>query len=71
MEMHRIASSMDKRVVSVRDASWVDGSGSTMYATSEGFLGWYEDTYAACSVTVVMSEGESSKWRDPQWKAGG
>jgi PmbA protein len=59
MEMHRIASEIDKRVVSVRDTSWADGSGKTLYATSEGFLGWYEDTYAACSVTVVMSEGES------------
>ncbi|HOI82590.1 MAG TPA: metallopeptidase TldD-related protein [Synergistales bacterium] len=56
-QMYELASGTDSRVVSVRDTSWADGSGSTMYASSEGFLGWYDDTYAACSVTVVMSDG--------------
>jgi PmbA protein len=57
--MHALAARMDDRVLSVREASWSDGSGSTLYASSEGFLGWYDDTWASCSVTVVLSDGNA------------
>ena len=57
--MHALASRMDNRVLSVRETSWSDGSGSTLYASSEGFLGWYDDTWASCSVTVILSDGNA------------
>ncbi|MDO9508287.1 MAG: TldD/PmbA family protein [Thermovirgaceae bacterium] len=59
MEMSDLAAGADKRVVSVRQSSWGDGFGETMYASSENILRWYEDSFAACSVTVVMEDGES------------
>ncbi len=57
-EMSDLAAAADKRVVSVRQSSWGDGFGETMYASSENILRWYGDSFAACSVTVVMEEGE-------------
>ena len=59
--MHALASRADDRVVSVREAAWSDGSGSTFTASSEGFLGWYDETWASCAVTVVLSDGEAQE----------
>ncbi|GAB6280819.1 MAG: TldD/PmbA family protein [Thermovirga sp.] len=59
IEMSDIAAGADKRVVSVRQASWGDGFGETMYASSENLLRWYKDTFTTCSVTIVMEDGES------------
>ncbi len=59
--MHDLASCADSRVVSVRETSWSDGSESTFYASSEGFLGWYDETWASCAVTVVLSDGEAQE----------
>lgn len=58
-EMSDLAVGMDKRVVSVRQASWGDGFGETMYASSENPVRWYRDTFTVCSVTVVMEDGGS------------
>ena len=59
--MHDQASRADNRVVFVRETSWSDGSESTFYASSEGFLGWYDETWASCAVTVVLSDGEAQE----------
>jgi PmbA protein len=59
MEMSGLAAASDRRVVSVRQASWGDGFGETMYLSSENRLRWYRDSFTACSVTVVMEEGEN------------
>jgi PmbA protein len=58
-EMYRLAAGLDERIVSVRQASFVNGFGETMYASSEGILKWQKDTFAACSVTIVMADGDS------------
>ena len=59
IEMSDLAAGADKRVVSVRQASWGDGFGETMYASSEELLRWHKDSFTACAVTVVMEDGES------------
>lgn len=58
-EMHRLTADLDERIVSVRQASFVSGFGETLYASSEGVMKWQKDTFAACSVTVVMADGEN------------
>lgn len=58
-EMSSFAAGADKRVASVRQASWGDGFGETMYASSENILRWHKDTFTACSVIIVMEDGES------------
>lgn len=57
-EMTVSAKKEDSRVVSVRSASWSDGWGESLYATSTGFLGWRSGTSASCQVTVVLQDGQ-------------
>lgn len=57
-EMWEIARDADPRVVSVRSASWGEGSGEHHYRSSEGISGWYSGTSAGCGVSVVLSDGE-------------
>ena len=58
--MHDLASSADGRVVSVRDVL-VGRFGEHLYASSEGFLGWYDETWASCVVTVVPPTGRTRR----------
>lgn len=60
-EMTSTAKKEDSRVVSVRSASWSDGWGESLYATSAGFLGWRDGTSASCHVTVVFQDGETTE----------
>lgn len=57
-EMTALAVSADKRVVSVRSASWHDGSGAIFYCTTTGLAGWECGSSASCGVTVLMREGD-------------
>jgi PmbA protein len=58
-EMTEIARSHDSRVVSVRSASWGDGTGESFYASSAGLSGWKRYTSVSCGVAVVMQDGDS------------
>lgn len=57
--MTDLAKQEDKRVVSVRSASWTDGTSERFYANSEGIAQWKKKSGASCGVTVMMSDGES------------
>lgn len=57
-EMTSTAKKEDPRVVSIRSASWSDGWGESLYATSAGFLGWRDGTSVSCQVAVVLQDGE-------------
>lgn len=59
MEMTRVAMERDKRVVSVRGASWGDGVGESFYASTEGLSGWRLSTSASCGAAVVVNDGDS------------
>ena len=59
LEMTEAARGADKRVVSVRSASWSDGWGSVFLANTRGFQAWQRGTTASCGVAVVLQEGES------------
>ena len=56
-EMWEIARDADPRVVSVRSASWGEGSGEYHYRSSEGVSGCYSGTSAGCGVSVILSDG--------------
>jgi PmbA protein len=56
--MWEIARAADPRVVSVRSASWGEGSGEYHYRSSEGVSGWYSGTSAGCGVSVILSGGD-------------
>lgn len=55
------ANAQDRRVRSVRAASWSDGWGESFYASTTGFSGWKRGTFVACSSTVVMQDDESTE----------
>ncbi len=57
-EMWETARSADPRVVSVRSASWGDGAGEVLYASSTGSMMWYEGASAGCGVSVILSSGD-------------
>ncbi len=57
--MSAIAGEADRRVVSVRSASWDDGWGEEFYASTEGRSFWHRATFAACGVAVVLEEGDA------------
>lgn len=59
IEMTEAAKGDDRRVVSVRSASWSDGWGSILLANSRGFMSWQRGTTASCGVAVVLQEGDS------------
>lgn len=59
IEMTEAARNADKRVVSVRSASWSDGWGSVFLANSKGFHAWQKGTSVSCGVAVVLEEGGS------------
>ncbi|MCF0248016.1 MAG: TldD/PmbA family protein, partial [Synergistes sp.] len=58
LEMTREAESRDKRIVSVRAASWRDGWGASFFATTKGLSGWESGSSASCGVTVLAQSGE-------------
>ncbi|MDO5114933.1 MAG: TldD/PmbA family protein [Synergistaceae bacterium] len=58
LEMTREARAADKRVVSVRSASWRDGWGASFFATSKGLAGWERGSSANCGVLVLAQSGE-------------
>lgn len=60
-EMTALASSVDKRVVSVRSAAWYDGCGLSFYCTTTGLAGWESGSSASCGVTVLVREGEHTE----------
>jgi len=55
-EMTEIANEADGRVISVRSASWADGSIEVFYSTSKGFRSQYRTSYASSSVAVVLED---------------
>jgi len=59
LEMTEAARGADKRVVSVRSASWSDGWGAIFLANTRGFHAWQRGTTASCGVSVVLQEKES------------
>jgi PmbA protein len=58
LDMTEAAKAADKRVISVRSASWSDGWGSIFLANTRGFGAWQRGTSASCGVAVVLKEGE-------------
>lgn len=58
MEMTSVARARDKRVVSVRAASWSEGVGEHFYASSTGVSGWRCGTSVSCGVVVAIGDGE-------------
>lgn len=58
MEMTGMAKSADKRIISVRSASWHDGWGASFYCTTSGLAGWERGSSGNCGVTVLAREGE-------------
>lgn len=58
MEMTALASSADKRIVSVRSAAWHDGVGASFYCTTTGLAGWESGSSASCGVTVLARQGK-------------
>jgi PmbA protein len=59
LEMTEAAMSRDGRVVSVRSASWADGTVESFYASSAGISGWKRSTSVSCGAAVVMRDGDS------------
>ena len=60
-EMTGYARSADKKVISVRSASWNDGWGSSFYCTSTGLAGWERGSSASCVVTVIADDGTNTE----------
>jgi PmbA protein len=58
-DMTAIARSRDKRVISVRSASWSHGFGESFYSSTAGLSLWKRGTRASCGVAVVLGDGES------------
>ncbi|MEA4880049.1 MAG: TldD/PmbA family protein [Synergistaceae bacterium] len=58
-EMDEVARASDPRVLSVRSASWSDGGGEVLYASTSGVSGWYGGTSGACGLAVIMQDGEA------------
>jgi PmbA protein len=58
METERIALSLDQRLVNSEGATFEDGSYTTTYANSRGFIGSYSTTICVLSTKVVAKEGE-------------
>ncbi len=54
--MHRQASSMDDRVISVRSASCSDGYGYLYYANSKGVSCWHRGTVVSAGVSLVAED---------------
>ena len=61
MEMTECARSADKKILSVRSASWNDGWGSSFYCTTTGLAGWERGSSASCGVTVIAGDGTSTE----------
>jgi PmbA protein len=60
-EMTGYARSADKKVVSVRSASWNDGWGASFYCTTTGLAGWERGSSASCVVTVIADDGTNTE----------
>ena len=60
-EMTDIAKSADKRIISVRGASWHDGWGASFYCTTTGLAGWDRGSSANCAVTVLAQQGAATE----------
>ena len=58
-EMDALARKGDSRVISVRSASWADGSGEVHYASTAGISGWYAGASAGCGLSLIMQDGQS------------
>ncbi|MDR1137719.1 MAG: TldD/PmbA family protein [Synergistaceae bacterium] len=58
-DMTETARSQDKRVLSVRSASWSHGFAESFYASTTGLSLWKRGTRASCGVSVVLRDGES------------
>nr|WP_321500345.1 TldD/PmbA family protein [uncultured Dethiosulfovibrio sp.] len=58
-EMHSLASSMDKRIISVRSASWSDGVGLSFYANSLGVASWHRGSIVGAGLSLVAEEGQA------------
>ncbi len=59
VEMTEAARSADRRVVSVRSATWSDARGKIYLANSRGFGAWQSGTTVSCGVAVVMQDNDS------------
>ncbi|WP_051461170.1 TldD/PmbA family protein [Aminobacterium mobile] len=55
--MSQEASSKDKRILSIRSASWYDSIGKSFYMSSTGIRGWYNGTSVSAGLSLVMSDG--------------
>ncbi len=60
-EMTGYARSADKKVLSVRSASWHDGWGASFYCTTTGLAGWERGSSASCVLTVIADDGENTE----------
>lgn len=66
-EMTALAKNADRRVVSVRGASWHDGRGASFYCSTTGLAGWERASSASCGVTVLARDGDFTElggWGD-------
>lgn len=61
MEMNNYAKSLNKHIISVRNAAWQDGSGSSFYCTTTGLAGWESGSRASCGVVVLARDGASTE----------
>ncbi|MEG2184900.1 MAG: TldD/PmbA family protein [Cloacibacillus sp.] len=61
MEMTEAARAADKRIISVRSASWRDGRGASFFATSKGLAGWESGSSASCGLLVLAQAGDSTE----------
>lgn len=59
--MTEVAQETDPRLISVRLASWNDGWGESLLASTEGLCAWKSGTFAGCGVSVVLSDGTSTE----------
>lgn len=58
-QMHRSASNLDGRIVSVRSASWSDGIGYSYHLNSLGASSWHRGSVVAAGLSLVAEEGQS------------
>ena len=59
--MTREAKLADKRIISVRAASWRDGWGASFFMNSRGLSFWEQGSSASCGVLVLASDGLSTE----------
>lgn len=57
-QMHRIASSLDRRIISVRSSSWSDGTGLSFYVNSMGVSSWHRGSVVGAGLSIVAEDGQ-------------